>query len=388
MRVLAIALVLLGLNACRQDAPTSSDAIPTDGLASVSAPAFVFVTVGWDHSCGVTAGNVGYCWGNNQAGQLGVGDKTKRLTPAPLFGGLPFATVEAGNFNTCGVTTANRAYCWGRNVPNGTRTRPTLVSSTLAFVQVSAGSNHFCGITTSGAAYCRGANESGQLGDGTRIERAQPVPVVGGLRFRQLSTSDYHTCGVTRDDQAYCWGDNVFGQAGNGAAGGDQALSYTEPMRVAGDLRFKSVSAGTIFTCGITLAGRAYCWGSNLYGQLGDETLIDRTRPTAVHGGHLFVQLDAGNSHVCGVTDDHGGYCWGRGAEGQLGIGFLETVSHGMQPRRVLGSQRWRQIVAGGLHSCGVTMASVGWCWGNNQKGQLGDSTTANRSRPRKVVGT
>jgi alpha-tubulin suppressor-like RCC1 family protein len=384
-----LAAAVLGLGACSDgQAPTGPVAGPPATLAAAAAPAFNFITVGWDHSCGVTAGNVGFCWGSNQIGQLGTGDKTRRLTPTPLADGLPFATVDGGNFNSCGVTIADRAYCWGRNVPNGTRTRPTLVSPALDFVQVSAGLNHFCGVTAGGTAYCRGANESGQLGDGTRTEQGQPVPVVGGLQFRQVSTSDHHTCGVTRDDAAYCWGDNAFGQAGNGTVGGDDALSYVAPTKVAGTLRFQSVSAGTVFTCGLTTDGRAYCWGSNLYGQLGDETLTDRTLPTAVHGGHRFLQLEAGNSHVCGVTDDRRGFCWGRGAEGQLGIGILETVSRGMQPRPVLGSQRWRRIVAGGLHSCGVTMANVAWCWGNNQKGQLGDGTTGSRSRPRRVAGT
>ena len=47
----------------------------------------------------------------------------------------------------------------------------------LTFAAVTAGTDHTCGVTTAGAAYCWGANDSGQLGDGTMIDRLSPVPV-------------------------------------------------------------------------------------------------------------------------------------------------------------------------------------------------------------------
>jgi alpha-tubulin suppressor-like RCC1 family protein len=38
---------------------------------------------------------------------------------------------------------------------------------------------------------------------------------------------------------------------------------------VSGGLQFQSISAGETFTCGVTTTGVAYCWGDNVYGQLG-----------------------------------------------------------------------------------------------------------------------
>jgi alpha-tubulin suppressor-like RCC1 family protein len=54
---------------------------------------------------------------------------------------------------------------------------------------------------------------------------------------------------------------------------------------VAGGLRFSSLRVGRHYTCGVTTAGRGYCWGDNFDGQLGDGTTIQRKTPTPVAGG-------------------------------------------------------------------------------------------------------
>jgi len=57
-----------------------------------------------------------------------------------------------------------------------------------------------------GTAWAWGWNSSGQLGDGTQIDRAAPVAVVGGLFFSQLSAGSSWACGRTPAGAAYCWG--------------------------------------------------------------------------------------------------------------------------------------------------------------------------------------
>ena len=54
------------------------------------------------------------------------------------------------------------------------------------------------------------------------------------------------------------------------------------------------VTIGSAHSCGLTLEGRAYCWGDNFFGQLGDGTKTDRLRPVAVAGGLLFSSVSAG----------------------------------------------------------------------------------------------
>src|SRR2546422_10856859 len=73
------------------------------------------VSAGASHPCGVAAGGVAYCWGDNTAGELGTGDGRSHMRPVAVTGHLTFASLSAGDGFTCGVTHSGVAYCWGRN---------------------------------------------------------------------------------------------------------------------------------------------------------------------------------------------------------------------------------------------------------------------------------
>ncbi len=165
-------------------------------LASLSA--------GGVHTCGISAGGIGYCWGLNVVGQLGDGTTTDRLAPELVSGSLSFTSLGAGLTHTCGITAGGSASCWGANLSgqlgDGTQTQrpiPGLVSGGLSFASFSVGRDHNCGITTGGDAYCWGYNLRGQLGDGTTTDRLAPELVSGSLSFTSLSAGGLHTCGLT-----------------------------------------------------------------------------------------------------------------------------------------------------------------------------------------------
>jgi alpha-tubulin suppressor-like RCC1 family protein len=178
------------------------------------------------------------------------------------------------------------------------------------------GGAHTCGVTTDDRAYCWGNNGSGELGDGTRISRPRPVAVAGGLLFRQIDGGNNHTCGVTTADKAYCWGFGTVGQVGDGAT----AAYNVRPVAVAGQRRFDHVNAGYQHTCGVTLAGRGFCWGSNGDGRLGDGTTTTRLRPVRVGNDLILAQVSAGIQHTCAVTPDDRAFCWGSNGTGEVGV--------------------------------------------------------------------
>jgi alpha-tubulin suppressor-like RCC1 family protein len=127
------------------------------------------------------------------------------------------------------------------------------------------------------------------------------------LVFYQVSAGASHTCAVTTDSRAYCWGDNSGGKLGDGTT-----TDHPTPVAVAGGLRFHSISAGYLTTCGVTTDQRAYCWGYNGVGTIGDGTTTTRLKPVPVRGGRRFSQIETSMSHTCGVSyPDHRAYCWG-----------------------------------------------------------------------------
>jgi alpha-tubulin suppressor-like RCC1 family protein len=68
------------------------------------------------HACALATTGAAYCWGDNSDGDLGSGSySTTGATPVAVTGGLTFNTILAGGASTCAYTTANAMYCWGGN---------------------------------------------------------------------------------------------------------------------------------------------------------------------------------------------------------------------------------------------------------------------------------
>jgi alpha-tubulin suppressor-like RCC1 family protein len=72
--------------------------------------------------------------------------------------------------------------------------------------------------------------------------------------------------------------------------------------------------------------GRAYCWGKNDVGQVGNGTTSTKvTVPTAVNlpsGVTAFTSISAGwRDNTCAIGSDQKVYCWGKGNPNGSGNG-------------------------------------------------------------------
>ena len=243
---------------------------------------------------------------------------------------------------------------------------------TAQFTQVAAGGTHSCAVTADSLVACWGDGELGQLGNSVRTfdPVAAPVFIYGGRRLRNVQTGHGHSCGLAVDSSAYCWGLDAAGQLGDGTN-----LTDTVPVAVTGGFKFVDLVIGYDHTCGLVAGGTAYCWGSNLSGELGNGSSSDgESSPTAVSGGLSFTQLAAGNAHTCGITADGTAYCWGANDVGALGDST--TTSHYV-PTPVAGGLKFAAIGAGALHTCAISVTGEAYCWGANLGGRLGDSSGA-----------
>ena len=245
------------------------------------------------------------------------------------------------------------------------------------FVAVGVGDNTTCGLDNLGQAYCWGSNFDGQLGTGETTFRVTVPHRVSNLPgpAKSLVVGTNHQCILTGDGRAYCWGGNGGGQLGTGAA-----ATATGVSPVSGGLTFSSLSAGGGYTCGITVEQRAYCWGADGYGELGagDRSCLGTSAcyfpaPVEVAGDLRFVQLSAGRHHTCGVSVDGAGYCWGDNDSGQLGNAsvpiqcgafpdHLRCVS--TSPTPIAGGLKFLRLAAGAYHTCAITSEGAAYCWG------------------------
>lgn len=272
-------------------------------------------SVGEGHTCLIDIDGLGWCGGENRFGQLGNGSTTSTsgTTAVPVLRrvGLALerprlAAVALGRSFGCAFrrfdpadATTRQPVCWGDNavgqLGRGT-TAPDSVSATVsipvgapvAFDSTSlvVGLEHACVLADTGAAFCWGSNGFGQLGNGgvtgagARAVEMVAVTMPGGQAFVRLAAGEYHTCGLAASGAAFCWGRNAAGQLGDGTQ--IDRIIPTAVVMPAGGVTFKTLSLGELHSCAVAgtpatggsgttaTTGRAFCWGDNEYGQLGD----------------------------------------------------------------------------------------------------------------------
>jgi alpha-tubulin suppressor-like RCC1 family protein len=231
------------------------------------------------------------------------------------------------------------------------------------------------------------ANENIQVTNryGDRANRTTPALLA-------LTRGTEHGCGLAADGRAYCWGSNRLGQLGDGD---DNSNAKTGAVAVATTQTFVAISAGANHTCALTHEGVVYCWGLNLTGELGQAIVANvcdgfpcNRRPVRLETPTRFDSISAGFGHTCALRGGRA-YCWGRNDKGQLGSAraddLCEGVACNVSPARVEGIDGFTSIAAGGDHTCGIADGAL-YCWGSNQYGQLGpDSSIKRTARPLRV---
>ncbi|MGB7537269.1 MAG: hypothetical protein WBM17_01905 [Anaerolineales bacterium] len=259
----------------------------------------------------------------------------------------------------------------------GTGTTPKMIEGTL-----SAGWTHTCVLTGAGKVKCWGSNEFGQLGDGSTENRNVPVDVAGLTEgIKSVSAGFQHSCVLTAEGGVKCWGSNYFGQLGNGAN------EYSPvPVNVEGlGSGVKAVSAGASYTCALLADGSIQCWGANDTGQLGNGTHTNTNIPVTVKDlteeAAAVATGEAG--HSCAILKSGAVACWGNNEKGQLGDSSRKEST---RPVPVEGISDAAVVALGYYHTCILKRDGQGWCWGDNAYGQLGDGTTDNPGAPVKIM--
>ena len=302
--------------------------------------------------------------------------------------------ISAGAYHTAVIGDGGTVWAWGRAMGQWA---PLKVSGSAGdgelsgIKHIAAGGWHTIAVAEDGRVWAWGMNDSGQLGDGTRLKGEYPVRVLGEGGAGHLSEVVFASAGgrhnavIKSDGSLWVWGSNSHGQLGTGESGGSE-----HPVRVkgpGGEGYFSDavyVSAGFHTTFAAKSDGTVWSWGRNASGQLGDGTQDDRNIPVRVRGaggdGYILdvKEVSAGWDHTLMLKSDGSVWSCGMSWNGLLGSG---DRSDSAVPVRVRGSggegylEDVMQVAAGWRHSLAVKSDGTVWAWGRNQEGQLGNGT-------------
>lgn len=399
------------------------------------------ISAGTTTSAGIRTDGTLWLWGVGVNGELGDGSNVTKSSPVQVSGGGSWNNVSVGNSFVLGTTTANIAYAWGLNTSgqlgDGTTVNknvPTLLASpfnTTSFSQVAAGLSHSLGLTTTGLLYSWGGGSLGELGIGV-VNRSNPTQVTGLPLLNTSYTLVYaggQVSGAINENNLYVWGintggilgtgdtisrsfptqigigyswtnigfdnintlgsgylrsDNSLWLSGNNTSGnlgnnttinrsssvivGPLALSF--PVQI-GTSSWTAISAGSSFSIGINSSGQLYAWGVNKANQIGNNSTVDVNDNFYQIAGS-WTKVAAGTNHSLAIKSDSTLWTWGT---------FSAVLLSNVTPTS------WTTIAAGGSASHCAAIKSDGslWTWGLNTNGQLGDSTTVNKSSPTQI---
>lgn len=351
----------------------------------------------------------------------------------PPDGYLRFVDIAAGRHSVCGLTADSLVYCWGRGhlTDEGDYIRPVRID-VPPLGSIAVGMHHeyrlrdmLCGTTASADVICRGAAAGGVVTvpgatgwrsltvggaicaltadtDGARcwsytplfgvlgsastegVPVGTPVEVEGGREYYLIFAGSSAACAIEWAYETWCWGYNHSLQVGDASVGEIVVTSARLPFATG----FVEVSVGEFHSCAVA-SGRTYCWGLNLHRQLGrsDVSTVDCPAVTdastnapapctatavEVEGNHTFVHVAAGGTHTCAIDGSGRMYCWGTGTWGQTGNGEDGPANRFATPQPVVGDLGVRRLVAGEHFTCAIGSNDATYCWGSNQRGQLG----------------
>lgn len=334
------------------------------------------------------------CWGDNSNGRLADGMPSV-AKPTKVAGLPPVAEVFAGERFTMALTKDGDVYAWG-TVGNGPHVPARIGSATMLALSMGGALT-----TTQRSARIHGADDKGW--------RSESLPSVPLDPIAIAMTDAHELCAALTDGSFRCLRPDA-----------------------SDDLHWISVAKMTDLTqltgmgnsiCGVTKAGAVECMINDR-----DE---DDDRPPPIHGfvvpgiktarriAGTFVELTDGKvvqihrdenkkwivkaepalagmtsissggygwSAACGIKDKHA-LCWfpfGGGDDKKGLLARSSKVPTGT-PAPVEGLGEVRAVSAGNSHVCAVDTADAVWCWGDDNRGELGRGRVTYRAEAKRV---
>ena len=390
------------------------------------------VSAGYTHSLALKSNGTVYAWGCNSDGELGNGTTTSSSTPVQVMvnsttGLSGIKAIATRGYHSLALKVDGTLWAWGYNGSGqlglggtNTTTQTYAVQVTglsVGVIKISSGGFHSAIITADGTVWTWGDNSYGQLGDGaTTSIRTSPYqvqlsssPLGNGV---MVTAGDYFTELLRADGTLVGFGENDNGELGDGTTSPVTLIPLNPiagqqgtPEVISGASGLTAISAGGDHLLAQNSSGGLVAWGDNTFGQLGNGSTFNALSAQLVRGFTLLPlstpmtapitgAIAAGLSttegyHTLALRSDGTVWAWGENQCGQLGnsIARISPTDHPLSlvPVQVMGISNMVAVAVGDSHSVSLKNDGTVWCWGMNDKGQLGDGTTIQRSRPSQV---
>lgn len=283
--------------------------------------------------CALTALDEVYCWGHAERYASGVQSESGILTKPTKLENLPaIAEIRVGRVHSCALEKDGGVWCWGSNdagqigiAESSLEEPPTRINGVEKTRGIAVGSSVTCALSKDGIVRCWGAAASGIVP--TANNSSTPVVIDGLGAVAAIRVGINNACAIEDSGTLKCWGRNQDLQLGA------EVTSETVSQPITIDLPEEpvDVQVGRATICALGVSGTLYCWGDGGDGEIGDGETKDRATPIAVSGLSDVRNFGSFYDHNC-ATNAEGLFCWGSNSRGQLGIAGSEDV---LTPQKV-----------------------------------------------------
>ncbi|TCL65887.1 alpha-tubulin suppressor-like RCC1 family protein [Hydrogenispora ethanolica] len=303
----------------------------TDKAAPTQIPDLSGITqiaTGKYHSLALKNDGTLYAWGYNNTGQVGNGTTSSANHPnAPQIVLTNVKAIAAGADFSMALKQDGTVWTWGDNSAGqlgvGTTqssTTPGMVPGISNIVAIAAGMNFALALNSNGTINAWGANSNGQLGNNSNSSSLSPVAVANLTHVIAIGAGEMHSLAATSDGKVWGWGNGSSGQLGNGTS------SRKIPTEIAGISNVIQISGGLYHSIALSSDGTVWTWGSNSTGQLGRNDISGRSdTPVQVSSlsGVTAIATKTSHSLICNASGVF--WSWGKNNYGQLGNGGTTT---------------------------------------------------------------
>lgn len=361
------------------------------------------IIAGAKHNC-VLMGDQISCWGDNTYGQLGRGNNINSATPAPVLGFVGTVNrIYSGSEYTCAINNTFDVYCWGRNNTGqlgpyitGNKNQATIFAVDDQYEQLSLSKYeygdvdakyHSCGVDLFNKnLLCVGEFENFNfLSDGYQVRRNADNSFINNIE--QLSSGSNFACYYKSGNGVECFGDNSFGQLGDGGLSGSYS---TRAVSTNNFNPLYSLAAGKDFACLHQRTGEVKCWGNNAFSQLGAASYTKAISNTAIQVEGLtgvISEVKSGKDFTCALIETKL-FCWGNNNKGQLGRGSIGSFSASPATVKLEDGSELSGVSdfsLGEQHACAIR-DNKAYCWGDNSHQQVKNSVVPSYGRAQLTI--